>query len=69
MVSLFTIQNISPGLYSLTTRRAQLNLETRKTVDNIQELNTKVKHPREEQTRMSAERRHQNKSQEEGTDT
>ena len=66
-MSLFTIQDISPRLYSLTTRRAQLNLETRKTVDNIQEVNTKVKHSREEQTRMSAEGRHQNKSQEEGT--
>lgn len=68
-MSLFTIQNISPRLYSLTIRRAQLNLETRKTVDNIQEVNTKVKHSREEQTRMSTERRHQNKSQEKGTDT
>lgn len=68
-MSLFTIQNISPRLYSLTTRRAQLNLETRKTVDNIQEVNTKVKHSQEEQTRMSAEKRHQNKSAEEGTDT
>lgn len=65
-MSLFTIQDISPRLYSLTTRRAQLNLETRKTVDNIQEVNTKVKHSQEEQTRMG---RHQNKSQEEGTNT
>ena len=68
-MSLFTIQDISPRLYSLTTRRAQLNLETRKTVDNIQEVNTKVKHSQEQQTRMSAEGRPQNKSQEEGTNT
>lgn len=67
-MSLFTIQDISPRLYSLTTQRAQLNLETRKTVDNIQEVNTKVKHSREEQTRMSAEKRHPKKSPEKGTD-
>ena len=35
----------------------------------MQEVNTKVKHSREEQTRMSAEGRHQNKSQEEGSNT
>lgn len=67
-MSLFTIQDISPRLYSLTTRRAQLNLETRKTVDNIQEVNTKVKYSREEQTRMSAEKRHPKRSPEKGTD-
>ncbi|XP_073242627.1 uncharacterized protein [Porites lutea] len=57
-----TIKNGLRSAIPVIIKLAQLNLETRKTVDNIQEVNTKVKHSREEQTRMG---RHQNKSQEE----
>lgn len=53
-------------LHSLTTRRAQLNLETRATADSLQEITTKVMDSKEEQTRISTEKEHLNKSPSKG---
>ncbi|KAJ7393262.1 hypothetical protein OS493_006231 [Desmophyllum pertusum] len=44
-----------PKLLSFTTRRAQLNLETRKAEDSVQEITTKIENSKEEQACKSTE--------------